>query len=443
MGEDKMVGSPPALRDYLSVSVLQFAYALHWGALLGVVIQERVAHFVPAEHKGWALSIAMLGGGFVSTFVQVAIGVISDRTRSRWGRRLPYIVAGILLTIPFLYLLGTADGYSAVVVAFLGIQFFLNISMGPYQALIPDLIQPTHHGRASGYLGMANVLGQTAGLALPGLILGKHPKLLVRLTLESRVLILTMLLGTVLLVFGAFTAFVFPRWAFQNGEVVTEKGWAEVFRLRICEYPDFYWLLISRFTLNLGFYTATTFLLYYVQDTLKMGIRAEQVVSVLMILATVASLAGVLPSGILSDQMSKKQLIYLSCGITGAGALIFVATSSVSAAIIAAVLFGIGWGAFSAVDWAFVCNLLPPKHQAKFMGIWSFAYTVPQMLAPLLVGRLADYINVSFGMGTGWRIAMSSILLYLLLGTWFVRFVREKRIPETCPESVHRASRYT
>jgi MFS family permease len=416
----------PTFQDYLTVSLLQLAYAFHWGAILGIVIQERVKHFVPAEEKGWALSLAMLGGGFVSTVVQIGIGVVSDRTRSRWGRRLPYIVAGILLTIPFLYILGRAASYGVVVIAFLGIQFFLNVSMGPYQALIPDLIRPSHHGRASGYLGMANIIGQTGGLALPGLMLGEHPKVFIHSPLEDRVFLLTMSLGALLLVFAGVTALLFPRRALDDGEVVTEKGWDEVFRLRIREYPDFYWLLTSRFVLNLGFYTATTFLLYYVQDTLKMGARAEQVVSILMLVATCASLAGVIPWGMMSDRMSKKRLIYISCTITGAGALVFVVTSSLAIAMGAAILFGIGWGAFSAVDWAFACNLLPPKQQAKFMGIWSFAYTVPQMLAPVIVGRLADLINAQFGMGAGWRFAMSFIIVYLLTGTTLIRFVREK-----------------
>lgn len=418
----------PTTREYLTVSLLQLAYAFHWGALLGIVIQERVAHFVPPDEKGRALSFAMFGGGLISTAVQVGIGVISDRTRSRWGRRLPYIVMGIVLTMPFLYFLGIAADYWDVAIAFWGIQFFLNVSMGPYQALIPDLILPTHHGRASGFLGMANIIGQTGGLTLPGLILGTYPKIMTHYPLQTRVLILTLTLAAFLLIFGFITALIFPRWAFEDNEVITEKGWSEIFNLRIREYPDFYWLLMSRFILNLGFYTATAFLFYYVQDTLRVGARAEQVVAMLMLLATIASLAGVLPSGYMSDRMSKKTLIYISCGITGVGALIFVTTSSVSSALSAALLFGIGWGAFSAVDWAFACNLLPPIHKAKFMGIWSFAYTAPQMLAPVLVGRLADSFNATFGMGTGWRLAMSFIIVYLLMGATLIRFIREKPV---------------
>jgi MFS family permease len=418
----------PTIQDYLAVSLLQLAYALHWGALLGIVIQERVEHFVAPERKGWALALVMLGGGVVSTAVQIGIGVISDRTRSRWGRRLPYILAGIVFTIPFLYLLGRATSYNSVFVAFLGIQFFLNVSMGPYQALIPDLIHPTHHGRASAFLGLTNILGQTVGVALPGLILGKHPKILVHFPLETRLLFLMLTLAAVLLLFGVLTAFLFPRWAFDDKEVITGEGLEEVFRLRIRENPDFYWLLASRFVFNLGFYTATAFLLYYVRDTLGVGERAEQAVSILMLLATLFSLAGVIPSGILSDRMSKITLIFISAGITGAGALIFVTTSSLSVAFAAGIAFGIGWGAFSAVDWALACNLLPPKRQAKFMGIWSFAYTVPQMLAPALLGRLADYANHEYGMGVGWRLAIAFILLYLLAGTYLIRFVRERPV---------------
>ena len=37
----------------------------------------------------------------------------------------------------------------------------------------------------------------------------------------------------------------------------------------IAEHPDFFWLIASRFAINLGFYSATEFLLYYVSDTLR------------------------------------------------------------------------------------------------------------------------------------------------------------------------------
>jgi len=70
------------------------------------------------------------------------VGVISDNTRSRWGRRVPYIVAGSLLTgIVFAFLfsppLGLSPGGKALYAGILGVVFFIcyGIFAIPYNAL--------------------------------------------------------------------------------------------------------------------------------------------------------------------------------------------------------------------------------------------------------------------------------------------------------------------
>jgi MFS family permease len=175
----------------------------------------------------------------------------------------------------------------------------------------------------------------------------------------------------------------------------------------------------------MGFYTATEFLYYYVRDTLRAP-RPMATVTMIFVITTISGLIGNFPAGILSDRVSKKLVIYISTSVTGVAALVFLLTSSIPVAFGAAFIFGAGFGAFMAVDWAFACNLLPDCDEAKHMGIWHVAFTVPQVLAPLIGGVLAYVFNLHFGQGFGYRVVLMAVIVYLAVGTAMIRPIRER-----------------
>jgi len=200
---------------------------------------------------------------------------------------------------------------------------------------------------------------------------------------------------------------------------------AESFRVSPKEHPDFFRLIASRFVINMGFYTATEFLYYYVRDTLRAP-NPMATVTLIFVITTISGLIGNFPAGILSDRVSKKLVIYISTSITAVAALVFLLTSSIPVAFGAAFIFGAGFGAFMAVDWAFACNLLPDCDEAKHMGIWHVAFTVPQVLAPLIGGVLAYVFNLHFGQGFGYRVVLMAVIVYLAAGTAMIRPIRER-----------------
>jgi MFS family permease len=127
--------------------------------------------------------------------------------------------------------------------------------------------------------------------------------------------------------------------------------------------------------------------------------------------------------------VSKKTLIYVACAIIAVAVTVFCFTSSFLWVLILAAVFGIGWGVFSAVDWAMACNLLPKGGAAKYMAIWHVCMTVPQVIAPGF-GIIADVLNKQHGKGLGWRAAMLSTVIYLITGGLLLRRVKERGTDE-------------
>jgi MFS family permease len=162
-------------------------------------------------------------------------------------------------------------------------------------------------------------------------------------------------------------------------------------------------------------------------DTLRAD-DPRLVFTLIMLITTVSGLAGNFPAGVLSDRVSKKAVIYVSNAITSAAVLGFLLTSQVWVALAAASVFGAGLGAFMAVDWAFATNLLPERDEAKYMGVWHVAFTVPQVVAPLIGLAVAYVFNIRIGGGFGYRVAMGLALAYFIMGTIMIRPIRERVI---------------
>jgi MFS family permease len=417
---------------YLRLSVYWFSLSLLWGGMITFVIQT-IIHNISPDKKDLYLGWTLAGGALVSTLVGLVIGTISDRSHWKLGRRRPYIIIGTLFTIPCLLWLAvigsTASSLSLLPVLILDfclIQFWINIATSPYQALVPDLVPRERQGTASAYMGMGSLLGQLGGLLLCGFLIGQ----------KNGLWIICITLSTVLFLAMLYTALTIKEVSAENNPAPRTSFWQAVaasFQVQPKEHPDFFRLIFSRFVINMGFYTATEFLLYYAKDTL-LSPNASGTVLQITVIATFSGLIGNFPAGIYADRISKKRIVYISTTLTGIAVLAFLLTSSIPLALLFAFFFGGGFGAFQAVDWALATNLLPDFDEAKFMGIWHAAFTVPQVIAPLIGGSLAYLFNegamkaavAGYGPGFGYRIVFCLVLFYLIVGTLLIRPVQER-----------------
>lgn len=158
----------------LAVTAYWLAITVLWGAFTFSVIPRLVESpgvLGDSTHPlaGLAIGVITTAGVVIAIVVQPTMGAISDHTRSRLGRRKPYIIAGTVLDLVFLALAAWAfwsQNYWAFVAAVALLQLSSNFAQGPYQGYVPDLVPSKQVGIASGLLGAANIAGNLLG---PGL----------------------------------------------------------------------------------------------------------------------------------------------------------------------------------------------------------------------------------------------------------------------------------
>jgi MFS family permease len=330
-------------------------------------------------------------------------GYLSDRCRSRFGRRRPFVAIGAAMTALALLFMGRADSLVLLTVAYLLLQISDDVGTGPYAALIPDYVPQEHRGRASGIM---SVLQSVAQLVAAG----------VAFALGSNFFLLCVAIAVINLVCAgivwvtvhepaytpmretvttanaesaAKTSSAFVR--LQNGLV----RWIAPFRS-----PDFRWVWLTRFLVALGFYLITLYVSNYLNDRVKVfllgPIDLKKTLYASLVAAVTISLCGAIGAiiaGKHTDKWGHKRMIVLS-GYLMAGAIIpFALIPHFMLMLFLAAIFGIGYGAYQSASWALAADVLPnPEEAAKDMGIWQASVSTPQIVGGA-VGFLVDVGN--------------------------------------------------
>ena len=429
----------PTIRDYFGVSIYWLGLSFFWGAMLTLVLPNRIDELFHHD-KDRVFTLVASSGAAVAAVTQVFFGAWSDTSRNRFGRRRPFLLVGTLGACATLLFFPGARTLLALLAVFLGIQFWINVGSGPYQGLMPDRIPASKHGTAAAWMGAASIIGRIGGPLAASLLL--RPDIQIRLTSQAtwlhrlgdnRGLSLLTLVFIAVLLGAMITTLVAARETpldAKSKKVGIGETILGIVRVPLRPYPSFVWLLVSRLGIMLGVYTVSFCLLFYIRDTLGFPDEGESlgILTKFLLISTFTGILGTIPAGIISDKIGKTPILFFANAVCMASGLAFALSHDLTMAYVAAGIFGAGYGAFLAVDWALACNLLPPDAPAKYLGIWAISDTLSQVVAPLMAGPLAFWINGSVGAGAGYRALMLLALVYFALGTYAIRFIREQTV---------------
>lgn len=408
------------------MSIFQFSLSFFWGALLAIVLPKMVLDLVGMDLKDTRLGLLLGIGALVGGITQIGFGALSDVVGFRWGKRRPYLFVGTILTSLILLAFPYVQSYAALFGLIIIMQLFINSAIGPYQALMPDIIHPNYHGRGGAVMGMMTLIGRIGGAGGTASLLGR----------ENGLLILFVLFIVLMNVCMLTTLYLVREPRFTGARKTVGETFAEIVDVPLKPYRSFTFLLGARFGMYLGFYSVMSFLLYYVKFTLGYPNEDEALIIIrnFFIISTLLGVVGMVPAGIYSDKLSKKSIMYVANSICFLSAIGFLLAGNATQAYFAVAIFGIGFGAFMTVDWALGCNLLPQHSKAKYFGVWNLSDILPQTLAPLVAGPVAAFVNSMYPPGGGYKAIMLLAITYFTIGTIILTQITERKIIKE-PES--------
>ena len=470
--------------DYLSINLFWLGLNIRNTAVGTIFMPFLVEIYAPSDWKNTALSLMRTAGLIIAMLIQPAVGLISDRSTSRHGRRRPFILLGAVLDLLFLAAIGLSWNYWSLLVAVLLIQFSSNISHGPLQALIPDRVPEDQRGKASavkaifellplvlvgfsiaplvgaGHLNWAIVV-TGAGLFITALITilwVREQPLKVKPDIPfwpPMVRVLGMLSGILLggvagLVGGGLIGGIagLVTWLLAGKDTAVAVGvglggavamivavvvgvWAgslTTIGQEARRHSSFIWWIVNRLLFLAAITSLQGFALYFLMYAFKLtGEKAASLTGNLIYMVGIFTLLSALPAGWLADRIGHKLLVGFSGILAAVGCALLLGTiwvPSLSLIYAAGIILGVGTGLFMTANWAMGTNLVPPEEAGRYLGISNLAGAGAGMIGSGIGGPVADYLNLSIP-GLGYFAIFAAYVVLFALSTVSLRFIHE------------------
>jgi MFS family permease len=414
------------ISSQIYVSLLWFAFSAQWTTLLSVIIPDQVASIVGPDspHKEGLSGTVLAAGAVVALFVAPLAGALSDRTRNPRGRRRPYLITGVvgscvglMLMAPF----GPGSSLLIYTIAFLNLTFWWNWLAGAYAGLIPDVVPGPDQGLASAWINIMTAIGTGLGNLLVAILYAPHQPtavLAVFVAISLASLLLTLRNVKEHPSAGARDAFAL-------------RDFLRSFLIDPRAHPNFYWVLVTRLFVNMGVWSTSTILLFYLQDVIGVA-DAANVLPALFAAGAILSIPVSLLGVWLSARHGVVAIVQASSWVMVVATLCYVLIPFRPEFVLFApvmLLFSMGWGAYQAVGWALALRVLPSSAGAgKDMGIWHIAFVLPLIIGPAITGWLVSILKLAASTDVAYMGAFGLATLWFVLAATLIGRVRLRTV---------------
>ena len=349
----------------------------------------------------------MAADNVLALFLLPLFGALSDKTNTRIGRRMPYIIGGTAAAVVLMNLLPVLDNaYAAspsplILGLFIAVLALLLVAMGVYRspavALMPDVTPKPLRSRGNAVI---NLMGSAGGIIV--LALGM---VFATASVSNSMMSYTGYFGVIAaLMLAALVVFMLtvrePEWAkemqaqsvaagVENAEEADHPN--EGRKLSADEVKSLLLILLSIVLWFFGYNAVTSKYSVYASNILHKDYNLT------LIIAQAAAIAAYLPVGFIAGKIGRKKtilagVVMLTVAFGVAGFLTADSPAALMNAMFA--LAGIAWATINVNSFPMVVELASGGDVGKYTGFYYTASMAAQVATPMVSGLLMD----KFGM---------------------------------------------
>jgi len=329
-----------------------------------------------------------------ATLTTLLMGTLSDRTRSRWGRRKPFILFGYIFwgisTVLFptvAYIKITSLAVTMVVLADSAMTFFGSTANdASFNAWTADIATSTQRGRVEGVLNLAIFIAQIITMTAAGILIDKVGYFVFFYALGG-IVILSGIVGGSLLKDAPLEEGAKKR----QGTFLSE--FSSLFQWRtVTQNPTLFLLLLFIMVSSIGMQVSFPYLIIYLENFI--GISKTQF-SIIGGAVMLGSAIFAIPFGLLADRWEKRIMLMVAIVISAIGGILLSLVRDISMLA----LTGFLWQAFSMASGiasvAWLKDLLPEQNRGKFLGIrMIFWIALPMVIGPWIGSTLIQQYGI-------------------------------------------------
>ena len=354
----------------------------------------------------------MAADNVLALFLLPLFGAISDKTHTKIGKRMPFILFGTGLAIILMNLLPLIDNsYAAAPTTFKTISFvvvlgLLLVAMGTYRnpavALMPDITPKPLRSKGNAII---NLMGALGGVIYLGVAAVMYPNSKVEGLAHVNYQPLFMVVSAIMFVAIAvlFLTIKEPKLVAEQQKLeaqhpewdLTEDDGSgnEVLPKPVKRSLGF--LLVSIALWYIGYNGVTTWWSTYVGAVMGQGLGGA---STCLLIATAGAVVSYIPIGQLASRIGRKKTILFGCALLAAMFLTFYFLTTLYSTIhpvmfVCFALVGFAWAAINVNSLPMVLEMCRGSDIGKFTGYYYTFSMVAQVVTPIVAGSLMRHIS--------------------------------------------------
>lgn len=361
------------------------------------------------------LSLFWLAAPLAGLIVQPIVGLSSDKTWTKLGRRIPFILGGAIVSAGAMFFMPNSEHFAALLAPLIfGATMLLlmdtsfNVTMQPFRALVSDMVPDSQRNKGYSIQSFLINAGAVVGSLLPFILtsLGVANEPAEGQKVAPTVVWSFYFGGAVLLLSVLWTSFrtkEYPPAEYAKYNNITEeKEEKQSFMQLLVNIPSAMWQLavtqfFSWFSLFLMWVYTTQGIAQHIwgvtdpksKEFNEAGNWTGVIFAAYSVFAALYSLV-LTP---LADKFGRKNTYAISLLAGGIGLISMMFIEDKNMHFVSMVGVGIAWAAILAMPYAILSSSLPAKQTGVYMGIFNITITVPQIAAGLLGGVALSLLN--------------------------------------------------
>ena len=362
------------IKKTLLLSFGFFASSLAW-SIYNAFVPQILETFISST---FVIGFIMTIDNIFGVIFQPIFGALSDKTRTRFGKRMPYIFIGLPICAISFTLIPRMNNLWSLMAVLIIFTFVMSAWRSPVVALMPDITPGKFQSQANGIVNLMGGVGSLLAFAVGGILfkLGGFP--------------LPFLMSAVMMIAALLVLMFFvrePKQAYEPAEEKTEKSKE---KLTKDETKSLLLILFAIFFWFTGYNAVETFFTLYATNSLGMdGGSAAMTLSVF----SLTFLAFAVPSGFIGAKIGRKKIILI--GLVGITVLFFplIFLSNAWAARICLFLGGFFWACVNINSLPMVVRLSGESKIGTFIGYYYLFSFSSQIITTPIFGAIRDAVG--------------------------------------------------
>ena len=414
---------------FFSILMLWQIYNTYCPLILNELLESK---FQNADKLTYIIGIIMAMDNLAALILMPIFGNLSDKTKTKYGKRMPYILIGMLasaIVFPFIAVMYLINNFIGVIL-FMGLVLtIMQCYRSPAVALMPDITPKPLRSTANGIINLVGYIGAILGGVL-AMIFKKSPGESLSMNYLWPFIISSVFMLLAMIILGIKInepkLLVESKDDVEYGESLCQslEEIKEDKKLHKNDFINLIIILLSVFFWFMSFNAIETFNSLFCEKILgTSGIHGT-----FTILLTVSSLVSFVVFSSISNKIGRKWTIFIGLLLVILGfTIIAVGCFTLDVKIVSiliyicTVIIGVGWALININSYPMIVEMANKKNVGKFTGYYYTASMVAQTSTPILVGLIMSF-NTN---GLKLLYVYAAIMMLIALIVFF--FAKERR----------------